>query len=232
MLALSKAITAEPQVRRLIECVKTGGTPAVISGLSGIHRAHLAAAIRAETGRRLVVVCADETECAKMGADIAVLAGEETVTLCSREYTFHNVEGVSRQSEQARIGALFKMAGGAQLVAATIDGLLQRAIPKDDLLGAVFEISPEGRYDIEELAGRFERAGYHRCDQVEGCGQYAVRGGILDFFSPAHSAPVRCEFFGDEVDSLSWFDAVTQRRTSNAPSALALPVAETLPQLY
>jgi transcription-repair coupling factor (superfamily II helicase) len=232
MLALSKAITGEPEVRRLIECVKTGGTPAVISGLSGVHRAHLAAAIRAETGRRLVAICADEAECAKMSADIAVLAGEETVALCSREYTFHNVEGVSRQSEQARIGALFKIAGGAPIVVATIDGLLQRAIPKDDLLGAVFEINPEGRYDIDELAGRFERAGYHRCDQVEGCGQYAVRGGILDFYSPAHSAPVRCEFFGDEVDSLSWFDAGTQRRTGNAPGALALPVAETLPQLY
>ncbi|MDR2665214.1 MAG: transcription-repair coupling factor [Oscillospiraceae bacterium] len=234
LLALSKAITKEPQIRGLMERVKAGGaaTPAVISGLSGIHRAHLAAAIRAETGSGIVVICADETECAKMGADLAILTGGETVELRSREYTFRNVEGVSRQSEQARISALFKIAGGAPLIVATIDGLLQRAIPKNKLMDAVFEISAKGVYDIKELAAQFERAGYHRCDQVEGRGQFAVRGGILDFFSPVYGAPARCEFFGDEVDSLCWFDAETQRRTGNAEQVLVLPVAETLPQLY
>ncbi|MDR1217536.1 MAG: transcription-repair coupling factor, partial [Oscillospiraceae bacterium] len=232
MLALSKAITGEPQVRRLIECVKTGGTPVVISGLSGVHRAHLAAAIRAETGRPLVAVCADEAECAKMASDMSLLAEAPVVILHSREYTFHNAEGVSRQLEQARVGALFKLANGAPLTAATVDGLLQRAIPKSALLGAAVEINDGGGYVMEELAERLLRAGYRRCEQVEGFGQFAVRGGILDFFSPAHDEPVRCEFFGDEIDSMGYFDAATQLRTQGVKRALVIPVAETLPSLY
>ncbi|MDR2356648.1 MAG: transcription-repair coupling factor [Oscillospiraceae bacterium] len=206
--------------------------PAVISGLSGVHRAHLAAAIRARTGRPLVAVCADEAECARMGADIAALSGEDVVTLHSREYTFHNAEGVSRQLEQARLGALYKLARGAAVAVVTVDGVLQRAIPPNALFGAVVEVSVGDRRQPESLAARLSRSGYRRCEQVEGRGQFAARGGILDFFSPAHNEPVRCEFFGDEIDSMSWFDAATQRRTQKAERALATPAAETLTSLY
>ena len=66
---------------------------------------------------------------------------------------------------------------------------------------------------------------------MEGPGQFALRGGILDVYSPAMEAPVRAEFFGDEVDALGIFDPVTQRRTANVEQAVLLPAAETLPHL-
>jgi transcription-repair coupling factor (superfamily II helicase) len=232
MLALSKALTQDPDVRRLIEKLNAGETPAVVSGLSSIHRAHLASTLRAVTRRPIVALCADDAECAKMAADTALLSGEETVGLCSREYTFYNVESVSRQLEQARLGALYKIARGAPLISATVDGIMQRAIPKDTLLGAAAEIGVNRELTHEELVSRLLIAGYHRCEQVEGYGQFAVRGGIADFFSPAHSEPVRCEFYGDEIDTVGYFDAVTQRRTQMISSALIIPVAETLPALY
>ena len=75
------------------------------------------------------------------------------------------------------------------------------------------------------------QAGYTRCDQVEGVGQFALRGGILDVFSPLMEQPVRCEFFDDEIDSMGAFDPGTQRRTENVTSALLLPAAEVLPEL-
>ena len=75
----------------------------------------------------------------------------------------------------------------------------------------------------EELAGRLAALGYTRCQQVEGVGQFALRGGILDVFSPLMAEPVRCEFFDDEVDSLGSFDVISQRRTKNLESALLLP---------
>ena len=60
-------------------------------------------------------------------------------------------------------------------------------------------------------------------------GQFALRGGILDVFSPLMDQPVRCEFFDDEIDSMGAFDPGTQRRTANVSSALLLPAAEVLP---
>ena len=68
-------------------------------------------------------------------------------------------------------------------------------------------------------------AGYTRCDQVEGPGQFALRGGILDVFSPLMEGPVRCDFFDDEVDAMGVFDVATQRRTRNIKSALVLPAS-------
>ena len=64
---------------------------------------------------------------------------------------------------------------------------------------------------------------------MEGPGQFALRGGILDVYSPGAEAPVRCEFFDDEVDSLGFFDVATQRRTENCREALLLPAGEVLP---
>lgn len=80
-----------------------------------------------------------------------------------------------------------------------------------------------------DLARRLAGAGYTRCDQVEGPGQFALRGGILDVFSPGMEQPVRCEFFDDEIDSLGIFDTATQRRVENRREALLLPAAEVLP---
>ena len=86
------------------------------------------------------------------------------------------------------------------------------------------------RHDLGELAGTLAAAGYTRCEQVEGVGQFALRGGILDFFSPAHPKPVRVEFFGDEIDAMGLFDPDTQRRIENLGAAEILSAAEVLPQ--
>ena len=86
-------------------------------------------------------------------------------------------------------------------------------------------------YDLNELCDRLTAAGYARCEQVEGPGQFAVRGGILDFYSPAAEQPVRAEFWGDELDSMGVFDPATQRRVENIDRSEILPAAETLPRL-
>ena len=62
-------------------------------------------------------------------------------------------------------------------------------------------------------------------------GGFALRGNLLDVFSPAAEAPVRTEFWGDEIDTMGLFDPTTQRRTENISTAVFLPATETLPQL-
>ena len=87
-------------------------------------------------------------------------------------------------------------------------------------------------YAIEGLIASLVSAGYSRCGMVEGAGQFAVRGGILDVFSPACDKPVRAEFFGDELDTMGFFDPGTQRRDENITSCVLLPVSETLPHCH
>ena len=231
MKPLLSALNDIPEYRSLLAAIDNGACPAAFSGLSAVHRAHFAAGIRQELNRPVVVVCADEGEAERMARDLAALSGEEVRTLSAREFTFHNAAVVSRQYEHRRLSTLRALAAGeCPLLVCTVESILQRTIPKTLLTQAAQVVRMGERHDLGELAGTLAAAGYTRCEQVEGVGQFALRGGILDFFSPAHPKPVRVEFFGDEIDAMGLFDPDTQRRIENLGAAEILPAAEVLPQ--
>lgn len=231
MKPLLSALNDIPEYRSLLAAIDNGACPAAFSGLSAVHRAHFAAGIRQELNRPVVVVCADEGEAERMARDLAALSGEEVRTLSAREFTFHNAAVVSRQYEHRRLSTLRVLAAGeCPLLVCTVESILQRTIPKTLLTQAAQVVRMGERHDLGELAGTLAAAGYTRCEQVEGVGQFALRGGILDFFSPAHPKPVRVEFFGDEIDAMGLFDPDTQRRIENLGAAEILPAAEVLPQ--
>ena len=73
-----------PEFQQLLDALDAGRSPAAVSGLSPVHRAHFAAGIRQETGRPVVVVCADELEARRLAGDLAGLAGEEPALLAAR----------------------------------------------------------------------------------------------------------------------------------------------------
>ncbi|MBR5114051.1 MAG: transcription-repair coupling factor [Oscillospiraceae bacterium] len=232
MKALSSALKTSPVFTELLNRIDGGGCPIVLSGVEAVHAAHLAAAVRVCAGVPVVVVCPDELSCERMSANLASLAEEEAVRLMAREFTFYNAESVSRQLEHERLSALASLAlGKAPLCVATPDALMQRTAPKQVLLDRVAELRSGEELSPDALCELLVSAGYKRAEQVEGAGQFARRGGIVDFYSPAEPNPVRCEFFGDEIDLMGYFDVTSQRRIENMQSALILPAAETLPQL-
>ena len=230
MELLLKKLLEIPEAASLAEAVEKGGCPAAVTGLSSVHKAQIAAALAHGTNRSLVMVCADEAEAGRLAGDLETLLGVPALRLYARELFVRAGAVASRQWEMARIGALYEMAQGqGRLLVCTAEGLLQKTAPAQRLLDSAITLEVGGRWDLSDLTLRLASAGYSRCDQVEGVGQFALRGGILDVFSPLMEEPVRCEFFDDEIDSLGSFDTTTQRRTANLPSALLLPAAEQLP---
>ena len=202
-----------------------------MTGLAPVHRAQIAAALARESGRPLVVVCSDEGEASRLAGDLETLLGRAPLKLFARELFVRQGAVASRQWELGRIAVLYRLSQGleGETVVCTAEGLLQKTSPLRRLRSAAVSLELGGRYDLADLPRRLIDAGYTRADQVEGVGQFALRGGILDVYSPLMEEPVRCEFFDDEVDSLGSFDVATQRRTQNIPSALLLPAAELLP---
>ena len=230
MELLLKKLLEIPEAASLAEAVEKGGCPAAVTGLSSVHKAQIAAALARGTGRPLVMVCTDEAEAGRLAGDLETLLGVPALRLYARELFVRAGAVASRQWEMARIGALYEMAQGqGRLLVCTAEGLLQKTAPAKRLRDSAITLEVGGRWDLSDLTLRLASAGYSRCDQVEGVGQFALRGGILDVFSPLMEEPVRCEFFDDEIDSLGSFDTTTQRRTANLPSALLLPAAEQLP---
>ena len=224
--------------RRLPEYAKVlaraeSGSCCAVYGLSPVHRAHLAAALYDSLPERsFCAVFRDEQAARSFAADFLSITGEEAAVLPARDMVFHNMEGISREYEQLRLRALNAIfTGKVRMLCAPADALMERTLPPEALTRAALCMENGGSYDVEALAEQLVLAGYTRCDQVEGAGQFALRGGILDIFPAGESAPVRAEFFGDEVDSLGIFDPLTQRRSQAIDRADILPVRETLPQL-
>lgn len=212
--------------------LESGGLPALVSGLSAVHRANLAAALRDRSGLPLVVICPDDTAAENFANDLQAMLRSPTLSLGMRDFTFYPAEAASRQAEQKRLATLYALAEGtAELVTVSVSGLMQRTMPPETLRRAAFVISDTGSYAIEDIEDALLRCGYARTAQVEGPGQFARRGGILDFFSPADRDPVRVEFWGDEIDSMGYFDVSDQRRTEAIHRCTILPAAETLPSL-
>ena len=227
MDAFLKTLQTLPEVAELVSRVENGGCPAVLTGTQPVQRACVGAAVAAGAGRPMVFLCADEREARQLAGDLQSLTGETPVTLLAREWQFRPNAVSSREWERSRLAALHQMAAGnAPIVVATVDALLARTMPPHRLAELSVTLETGGRADLKELCDRLLQAGYSRCDQVEGVGQFALRGGILDVFSPLMEQPVRCEFFDDEIDSLGLFDPGTQRRTENVSAALLLPAAE------
>ena len=229
MTGLLQKLLTLPQLRELTAAITGRDRCAAVTGLSPVHRAMLSAAVASETKRPLLLLCADEKECARQAADLRVLLDTEPVRLPERELQLRPA-AYSRQWENSRLSALYRMArGDAPVVVATAAAMTQRCLPRDVLLDVSFTLEVGGQYDVRALCGRLAAAGYTRTDQVEGPGQFALRGGILDVFSPGEERPLRCEFFDDELDSMGEFEVSTQRRVLNRRQVCILPAAELLP---
>ena len=226
-----KTLITLPEAGELLRRVEEGGCPAAVTGLQPVQRACLGAAVARAANRPAVFVCGDEGEARQLAGDLEALLEEPPVTLLSREWRLRPGAVSSRDWERGRLAALYAMAHGTPAaIVATADALMARTLSPALLKSLAVTLRTGEQRDLSALTDQLLAAGYTRCQQVEGVGQFALRGGILDVFSPLMERPVRCEFFDDEIDSMGFFDLGTQRRTENVDAALLLPAAEVLPR--
>ena len=130
--------------------------------------------------------------------------------------------------QEERATALWKIAtgkAGIVVTAIAATAILQR--PAEYYSDLARTLRRGESFDLENLLGHLNTVGYSSADVVEMPGEYAVRGGILDVYSPEAERPVRVEFFGDEVDSIRRFDPASQRSMNPIDEALLLPLTET-----
>jgi transcription-repair coupling factor (superfamily II helicase) len=113
-----------------------------------------------------------------------------------------------------------------RLVLTTASAILQRVPPREILAAGVFTAKVGGPLDLDALMEHLSHHGYGRAEQVMEPGEYAVRGGIIDIFPPGAVEPVRLDLFGDELDSLRGFDAITQRTTGTLKELVLRPMSE------
>jgi len=221
-----------PEYQSLLDCLSRQQTAAV-TGIGQINRSHIIAGLCRDTAAPVVILCQDDMTARKLQEELKAFLGDTAPILPSRELTLYDTAVVSRAWEQKRLQQLYDLRRGAtNLQIMTWESMCQRTMPPQVLMNAAFSLEVGKEYNLDALTERLTAAGYSRCGMVEGPGQFALRGGIVDVFSPAADRPFRAEFFGDELDTMGYFDPDTQRRTENTDSVVILPVGETQPRLH
>ncbi|WP_343253234.1 transcription-repair coupling factor [Ligaoa zhengdingensis] len=222
-------IASTPEYRRMADDLQSGRAPVEIAGLSGIHKAALCAT--ASLSGPVLVVTPDEAAATRMAEDInAFLRREDAALLFPvRELVLRDIEGSSRDYEHARLRVLGRvLSGDCPVVVASLEAAMQFLPPAEVLRENTLVLKPGDTCEISALTERLVHAGYERRDQVDGTCQFAQRGGILDFYPPDSPAPIRVEFWGDEIDTVSAFDLDTQRRVDTMRAASITPAREVL----
>ncbi len=205
--------------------------PLLMTGLAGSARNLLYAALAQDFsvryGRGILLVVPDEKEALRVASTCGEL-GLRVFSYPFRDLIFHPITA-SHEYEQERLAVLSAvLRGDFDIVVTTPDALLQFTIPPRILSESGRKLAVGACVPLEEMIAYLERCGYVRCDLVDGCGQYSLRGGILDIFPPHCEYPLRLQYFGDEIENMEYFDILSQRRLQNIETAELTPAREIL----
>ena len=210
---------------------KTG--PIAISGLIDVEKLHVLAGIFNETKRPMVLVTYNEIQARKLYQDLKKLI-KQTYFFPKKEITSYDYVAQSKEIEYKRIDVLNKMYLAKQqkepiIIVTTIEAVMQKMVAKDTLYQNVIDFEVGKTYLLDGIKEKLVGLGYERSDLIENKGQFSIRGGIVDV-GLSEKIGVRIEFWGDEVDSIRFFQISSQRSTEMLKEITIFPAHELIVQ--
>ncbi len=249
MSFITEAIRLDSEYKQLLDTIDKEFRshkpyPMAISGLSdGANDAALVSLIK-DTGRirskmPVVIICPEEKECLrlqKMLTQFGLRAG----FYLNRDLNFYNITA-SHEYEHERLKVLFAILNSElDAVISTPDAALSYTIPPQELKKRIIRLDTKTITTPRELCRFLTLCGYTCVDMIDGAGQFAHRGGIVDIYAPGGfyvneegeraraDLPVRIEFFGDEIDRMGLFSIETQRMIESVECIEFSPAREIL----
>ena len=210
---------------------KTG--PIAISGLVDVEKLHVLAGILNETKRPMVLVTYNEIQARKLYQDLKKLI-KQTYFFPKKEITSYDYVAQSKEIEYKRIDVLNKMYLAKQqkepiIIVTTIEAVMQKMVAKNTLYQNVIDFEVGKTYLLDGIKEKLVGLGYERSDLIENKGQFSIRGGIVDV-GLSEKIGVRIEFWGDEVDSIRFFQISSQRSTEMLKEITIFPAHELIVQ--
>jgi transcription-repair coupling factor (superfamily II helicase) len=209
------------------------GNGVICTGLSGSEKAFFVNRLYMKHRAPVVVITPSTKEAETYLDDLDFFAERSCPPLIYfPPYNITPFKYLSYHNETAakRIRSLYQLIVGdvPPMVVTTMPALMQRILPKQELCDYAELIMAQEGIDRDRLLDKLISSGYERSSIVEEPGDFSIRGGILDIFSPLYSDPIRIELYGDMVESIRFFSAVTQRTIKNIREAVILPARETI----
>jgi transcription-repair coupling factor (superfamily II helicase) len=196
----------------LLNDIKSDKIDLSVFGLTDSQKAHMIYSLNVYSNKPSCIICSNNMQAKKMMQDLKFYSEIEIIYFPAREIVYYDIEAESKEIENARMYATQRILSGDNIIiVTTIDSILQKMLPISTYRDLNLELHIDGRVDINELLSKLTYLGYERCTNVEGKGQFAIRGGIIDIFGINSDMPHRIELFGDTIDRISLFDVGTQR---------------------
>ena len=226
MSAFTEVIKNSAEYEGVVNSIKKGFLPQGVLGLIPVMKAHLISAATGGLEKKALVVVPDDATAVRLCEDLTAL-GVSALQYPSRSLSFYTTDSQSYEYEQKRIKVLRRMLDNScDIIVASAEASLSFTVPPEILRQKSVILKKDEETTLEKIVSSLNCAGYTRVDAVEGVGQFSVRGGIVDFFSPDDEEPVRIELWGDTVDTMCHFDVVSQRRTVNIDEIIIAPSKE------
>ncbi len=222
---------------RLVAELRGGARVISLSGLAAEPaRALVLVALQREVGKCFAVVTQANRDLEAWERDVrfwycalrgATECDETVLTLPSSESDPYAGASPHAETLEQRALTLWRLARGSQdFVLLTARALARRTLPPEEVARAGAVLRRDEDYAPEALIEKLLASGYMREDPVGAVGEFSMRGGILDVWSPGKASPVRVEFFGDTVDSIREFDPETQLSTAQVAETEIAPMRE------
>ncbi len=224
---LTQTLKSTKEFKAVERALKPNGKVCV-TGVTGINKANFINSLCHYKNAGAFCIAGDEQEAQSLCNDLCAM-GRRAYVYTAKDFSFRDVEGRSMDYEHQRLKVLLKIAeNDFDVIITCIDAALQFTIPPKILMDSVLRLKTGESPGLEKCVKALNLLGYRRFDQVEGAGQYSVRGGILDLFMPDADNPVRVEFWGDEITGINYFEVESQRRCGAAEEITLTPSTETL----
>lgn len=217
------------EYKEILNSLKNSITPVNIIGPSDSQKAHISYAICEHCGTRGIFVAYNEMQARKIYEDFLLFYREDVLFFSAKEVMLYDVEAKSYDDVYSRIKVLDRIIeNDYRFIITSAEALIQKIIPREMFLKSSIHFTLGGSLNLSQLSQNLVSIGYERMDRVEGRGQFAIRGGIVDVFSVDSDYAVRVELFDDEIDSIRKLDVVTQRSVDRLEGVKILPARETV----
>ena len=214
-----------PKFVSLVNNIKNEKSPIEISGLTDVAETSVVAGINEFTKRPILIITYNEIQARKLADNIKYFT-DKVYVFPKKEILTYDYVAESKDLPYERIDVLNKIFDKKNIiVVTTIEAAQQKILAKDELYKNTINFEIGKRCNIEEIKQKLVDLGYARYELIDARGEFSIRGGIIDI-SVSDTTGVRIELWGDEVDSIRYFNIVSQRSTSQIDKIEIYPAHE------
>ena len=222
---LIKMLSNSKKFNSYIEDLEKTKSPVMLTGLTDVMKTYFVYGTKEYKNKKACIVTYNEIQARSLVKNFGFFTND-VVFIPKKEIVTYDYIAESKDLPYERIESLNKIRQNkADIVVTTIEALMQSVVDKDILYKHILEFKVGNSYSLDQIKQDLVYLGYVRCDLIEGRGQFSLRGGILDI-ALNEKKGIRVEFWGDEVDSIRYFNISSQRSTEMCKEITIYPAHE------